>query len=202
MVVPKVLSRHACVLLLFRLLLRTIHVSHRKEGLHVGEFGMMGLANANYWGSAFARSDAADQLPHAALIQAVHEIRGQYPNEPAVAQWCTEHGFMTADGNPVRDESSFFDPRAVHVLCGTVLQQQVQNKVNPTLQRFAEQVATAELQILLHDTLTKAGFDVDPTGRTDDAVDSVDTLTQLDADTATAAARKVSSAHLDTFGAH
>lgn len=42
---------------------------HRYETDHIGEFGMTGWANANFWGNAVMNSPGLDTLPHEALFE-------------------------------------------------------------------------------------------------------------------------------------
>jgi len=149
---------------------------HRNEAFHVGEFGMMGFQNANYWSNAAHRSSAAHELPFSAMRQAVSALC-QDKND----KWCER--LLPADGS--------WDSRPVHQLCATVLR----DPTNDRLRMFAEDVVKAEIRCLLQETLRRAGFQASDTSQTNVSTDSV----TIDSDAAMSAARKVSSAYLDLF---
>lgn len=154
---------------------------------------MLGFANANYWSNAFTRLPAVDVgFPHADLCAAVQGRAASHAHHAPIQSWYQQHHDFSKD---------YFEARAVHALCATVLQQQREN-ADPILQSFAEQVAETEVRILLDHTLTRAGFAPLPsTSLPHETLGSAATGTDasIDSDMATAAAQKVSSAHLDVF---
>eukprot|EP00977_Amphora_coffeiformis_P020026 scaffold7808_cov184-Amphora_coffeaeformis.AAC.5 len=185
--------------------------SHRQEAFHVGELGMVGFQNANYWGNCYTRTAAVDHFPHDQLCEAVVQLAQcpPYAHSPPVKEWLQAHGFDDEDNI----HNMLYDPRAVHALCATVLRQSggkddAHHVV--VLRQFAEQVATRELQILLQHTLAKAGYEMPSnvlTGHDDNHATNMDTTATaarpspslLDADVAMRAARKISSAHMERF---
>lgn len=199
-------------------------LSHRKEAFHTGEFGMLGFQNANYWSNAFLQAASSSSspssdnpnFPHASLRQAVQTIatsHPQYQQYAPIQNWCRTHGFENNNNNKSKpdrdhDDSNLFDPRPIHELCATVLRQQQDGRsADAILQAFAEQIATAEIRILLHHTLPLAGYDppsvaadIDKNITPGDDGNASDQSTMvIDPDLAKAATRKISSAHLDGF---
>jgi hypothetical protein len=147
--------------------------SHRREAFHVGEFGMVGFQNGNFWSNAVAASPGVDSLPHAELLSCVATLANNdyYSDCPLVQEWCHRHGMTThAPLSSLSSLSSllFFESRAVHQLCAAVLQQQqhqqesgsstLNDKDKLQFKEFAEQVAESEIRILLAHSLEKAGF--------------------------------------------
>ena len=169
---------------------------HRREAFNVGEFGMVGFSNANYWSNAVLKSPGVDSLPHADLLNQVGQLARQWESTPGVADWCQQHGLLKAEGKP------FFESRAVHELCANVL-----SGKSPELQDFAERVAETEVRILLGHALQHAGYECDMSmvlKRDDDneippaEMENVE-MTPVDESRALSAARRVSSAHLSMF---
>lgn len=159
---------------------------HRREAFNVGEFGMVGFANANYWSNAVVKSPGVDLLPHREIIANIRNLAKQDADSQA---WAQQH---------LTDES-FFESRAVHELCARVLRGQ-----DDYLRDFAEKVAETEVGILLGNALQKAGFDatVDSILAQDaEDVSATECITsrKIDETTALTAARKVSAAHLANF---
>jgi hypothetical protein len=179
---------------------------HRREAFNVGEFGMLGFANANYWSNAVAKSPGVSQLPHHQLVS---EVRKLVQAEPGASNWAEQH----------LQDDHFFESRAVHELCANVLKGDVE------LQEFAEQVAETEVRVLLGHVLQKAGFDVSvesilrsqhagdssnppPQAASSESIESPTSLIQappsqfeIDEAIALTAGRKVSSAHQANFEA-
>ncbi|KAI2514035.1 hypothetical protein MHU86_419 [Fragilaria crotonensis] len=167
---------------------------HRREAFNVGEFGMMGFANANYWSRAVSKSSGVNLLPYERLVS---EVRALAALSSVEAQdWVTLH---------VPDDL-FLESRAVHELCANVLREAT------PLREFAERVAETEVRVLLAHALQKAGYDVsfDCIVRRDEAVPLVSSLkansdrvptSHIDESIALTAAKKVSSAHFDNFQA-
>ena len=166
--------------------------SHRKEGYHVGEFGMVGFANANYWANAFSQTAAAgatntimnDDLhfPHQALYDAVQAIVMEYCNDDetasttittttnkAIMEWGRQYGFLGPNESNSHNSNprKVFDPRAIHALCATVWKENDGVHSSPfSLQAFAERVATAELRVLLDYALAQTGYKMPDTAAT------------------------------------
>jgi hypothetical protein len=156
---------------------------HGQEAFHVGEFGMVGFQNGNFWSNAVAASPGVlDSLPHAELLSHVAKLADEdYPDCPSVQEWCSRHGISTKEKSRLAASSfssssssrPFFESRVVHQLCATVLQQQQQQQQQKStntgsttdvdkdklqLKEFAEQVAESEVRILLAHALERAGF--------------------------------------------
>ena len=160
---------------------------HRREAFNVGEFGMVGFANANYWSNAVAKSPGVNLLlPHQHLVSEVRNLAGA--STEAAQEWAHRH---------LRDDT-FFESRAVHELCYNVLR-----GTDEELREFAERVAETEVRVLLGHALQKAGFDVTfeailGRGSLEKIVEVV-AKQEIDESIALTAARKVSSAHLQNF---
>lgn len=105
---------------------------HRHEGGHIGEFGMVGWMNANYWSSATHKADG--DLPNREL--ALH-VGALVHDRPELDE------DMKAD---LRDEE-FFESRAVHEICRTIGG------------KLAERLAETELRVLLAFALQRAGYE-------------------------------------------
>ena len=210
---------------------------HRREAFNVGEFGMVGFDNANYWSNAvkqLSRSPESNSiLPHKELGTEVVRIAESYENmngnfndndKDVISKWCQRHGFENV--NTIQDDQNYyFESRAIHQLCGMVLQQQQQQDESSNerrlLRQFAGQVVSSEIKILLKHTLQLAGYNNDDIPSNDafhvGTVSNVDSSTTssdtsaaatttaksgrvtIDEDIALSAAKKVSSAHLQNF---
>jgi hypothetical protein len=158
----------------------------------VGEFGMVGFGNANFWSNAVQRSEN-DSLPHAEWRSKVVELAKIYSDSPEVQAWCQQHGFVdtTTTRNP------FFESRAVHELCFTV--QRNKPEGNPQLVAFAEQVASTEVQILLRRALEKAGYSTTTTATAEKTCTNEKVSSTVDERTAILAMKTISFAHLNNF---
>ena len=144
---------------------------HRREAFNNGEFGMMGFANANYWSSAVQRCDTSE-LPHAQWRAQVIALakKADFANAPSIQNWCQSHGFVSdaSSSSPSNDSNTYFESRAVHELCATVLRAEQeqpsgseQKSDHAQLKEFAEQVVASEIRILLQTALMKhAGIPV------------------------------------------
>ena len=172
---------------------------HRREAFNVGEFGMIGFSNANYWSNAVLNSPGVDSLPHQDLWKEIGQLTRENDSIPGVKEWCQNHGFLQQS-----DDSTFFESRAVHELCATVLKGN-----NPELQDFAERVAETEVRVLLAHALQNAGYDCDVStllqrgdgshAETSSIAKESEVMQPIDENAALSAARKVSSAHLNMF---
>jgi hypothetical protein len=170
---------------------------HRREAFNVGEFGMMGFANGNFWSNAVKTSPGVDLLPHQELHASVQELSThEFGGDTQVQEWCQDHEFVS--GN----DDSFFESRAVHQLCATVLR----DPSNTEFKAFAEKVAASEVRILLLHALRRAGYSMDSMTKAQEEakrpshseVEGTNN-SKIDEDIALSAARKVSSAHLSNF---
>ena len=151
---------------------------------------MVGFQNANFWGRSFANSPDWHRLPHKELLLRVDELSNQYADCPTVQAWCREHEMSTeiqdkqqrkisnedVCGNTADDEEEYyyFEPRAVHELCATVLRQGQQraetqsgtssntgddmNHDYQSLKEFTELLVESEIRIILAHALRNAGF--------------------------------------------
>jgi hypothetical protein len=173
---------------------------HRREAFNIGEFGMMGFANANYWSNAAMKSPGVNSLPHRDLLAQVRITVQDYSEIPSVKEWSQNHGILLKHKN---DEEPFFESRAVHELCANVLK----GKSNPEIQEFAERVAETEVRVLLAHALQNAGYDCSLSMALQRDVDSASTPPNsgaevnqsVDENTALSAAPRVSPAHLNTY---
>jgi hypothetical protein len=124
---------------------------HRREAFNMGEFGMMGWQNANYWSNAVNQSTGANDLPHAEWYQQVGKAVAEFQPHSSVQNWAVYHEML-------EDTNVYFESRAVHQLCATVLQQAGRENADGKLQEFAERVAETELRVLLARALQHAGY--------------------------------------------
>lgn len=129
---------------------------HRHEAFHVGEFGMQGWQNANYWSNAAAaagQGGGRDELPHADLFRCVSQVVKEYQDTcPGAKAWALEHQIRP-------DSTHYFESRAVHELCAQAMRQSEEKKTDDDQFRsFAERVAETELRVLLAHSLQRAGF--------------------------------------------
>jgi hypothetical protein len=185
---------------------------HRREAFNVGEFGMLGFANAKFWSNAVAKSPGFEELPHSEWRASIQQLAADYQSTPSVQQWCNDHGFLENDG------LYYYEERAVHELCAHVEKaggDSTTREVDEEMREFAQQVAASEVRILLAHVLEKAGYDVQSSfiQNDDDATtDNISETTidteevfrilpkqQVDEDVALSAAKIVSSAHLVNF---
>mmetsp|Transcript_24332 Transcript_24332/g.36426 ORF Transcript_24332/g.36426 Transcript_24332/m.36426 type:complete len:153 (-) Transcript_24332:116-574(-) len=120
---------------------------HRLEGPHVGEFGMVGWSNANFWSRAASSRDRGYELPLNDIRREVHTL-AKLHGEDALA-WFDDHmGSTCTDG-------AIWEPRALHQLCAEVVAGR-----NAHLKQFAQSAAEKEVQVLATHCLERAGFDV------------------------------------------
>lgn len=124
---------------------------HRREGPHVGELGMTGWANANYWSGSVEQSPGFKNLPHRDWIEQVRALINKYPSHGPIQQWGEQNRFLD-------ERLEVYNSRAAHQLCSRVLSDSGGVR-DSTLQEFAEAVAETEVRILLGHALQKAGFD-------------------------------------------
>jgi hypothetical protein len=170
---------------------------HRREAFNMGEFGMMGFANGNFWSNAVKASPGVDTLPHQELHASVQELTQEFGGNIQVQEWCQDHEFV-----PGKDDS-FFESRALHQLCATCLR----DPSNTELKSFAEKVVASEVRILLLHALRRAGYGMDSVTKAQEKEEEVKstssevevTNSKIDEDIALSAARKVSSAHFHNF---
>jgi hypothetical protein len=131
---------------------------HRKEAFHIGEFGMKGIDNANFWSNQVKQSGGEDKLPQDELRKKVQVLAKEYDDgkeEEEIQEWCDRI---------VQENGSNINHRAIHDLAMTVLKRNTKgsnNSSDSNLQKFAEQVIESEMRILLFHALQKAGFDTE-----------------------------------------
>jgi len=124
---------------------------HRHEAFHVGEFGMQGWQNANYWSNAAAQAGALDELPHEDLFRCVSQVVEEYKDIcPDAKAWALDHQIRP-------DSTYYFESRAVHELCAKAMKQSEEK--DDHFRSFAERVAETELRVMLAHSLQRAGFD-------------------------------------------
>lgn len=122
---------------------------HRREGFNVGEFGMAGFSNANYWSNVMLESPGFYSLPHAAIIQKIKQLGYECIGSPGVKEWCRQNDLFELT------DDSFFNTRAINTLCSDV----IKGNTNTGLREFAEGVVEIEIRILLAHALYFAGYD-------------------------------------------
>jgi hypothetical protein len=165
---------------------------HRREAFNLGEFGMRGFQNVNYWTKAAITSPAEESLPYRRIRETIlrHAANGNSDGK----KWCQER--ILDEGKELGDTTGdYWEPRALHELCGIILQ----NKANQGLKEFAELAAEAELRVLLGHALRGAGYESVGDCLRPDWDESRSTAMVVDESVALLAAKKVSSAHLDSF---
>ena len=118
---------------------------HRHEAYHVGEFGMQGWQNANYWSNAAAAGP--NELPHADLFHCVSKVVDEHKDCDGARRWATEHEIYP-------DSAHYFESRAVHQLCAQAMKPTSSNECRS----FAERVSETELRVFLAHSLQRAGF--------------------------------------------
>lgn len=125
---------------------------HRAEGPRVGELGLTGYQNSDFWTGAALRSIGDESLP---LDQMRHHVQALAMRHGSDAQeWWRTHVAPY-------DE---YDSRAVTALCalcGYVMRQQKESQAERmvcNLQAFVEEAALVELKVLLEYALRKCGF--------------------------------------------
>lgn len=179
---------------------------HRKEAFNVGEFGMVGFANANYWSNAVQRLEGVSALPHAEWHTQMTQLgsKPEFSKNPLIQAWCRQHGFV-----PKRTTPYYFDSKALHGLCATVIKAAETNDPDrASLKLFAEQAVASEIRILLNKALERAGITVDngtvteyqvstDSGRRGEEYGSP--LVVVHADLAVRVMNRISSAHRDNF---
>lgn len=162
---------------------------HRREGFAMGEFGMMGYQNANYWSSATI-SYQNGNLPFEEVRNQVLLLGEEFGDD--AMKWCQEN--IELDN----DDETHWESRALHELCARTSRDT--NVGDTTLRLFAEKAAEAELKVLLQCSLRRAGFEIDDmTGNTKQSTSQELELPIVDENVAQAIANKVSSAHLGAF---
>ena len=133
---------------------------HRKEGWNVGELGMVGWSNADYWGNAwrrpFMQHDDLQVYWKEPIAEIQTAIRNLTKDHPAGREWCSQHlpEILEMESN---SELSW-DPRGLHGLCAQVTKDDGEN-VNEDLLVFAEKAVEAELRVLLAQCVRLAGYD-------------------------------------------
>ena len=121
---------------------------HRREAHNVGEYGMVGYSNANYWSNAAHSSSGADTLPYGEMRRAILEASEQFGQE--ARDWCQER--IVDEGG---DDAEYWESRALHELCVQVSQE----SSDADLRAFAETACTVELRVLLRHCLEGAGYE-------------------------------------------
>jgi hypothetical protein len=200
---------------------------HRKEAYNVGEFGMVGFANANFWSNAVNRSSGGginglNSLPHKQWKDAISNLSRDknFANSPKVQSWCERNGFTattTTKTNSERndDSSYYFDSKIMHNLCATVLKDTNdddaaadQDNDNIVFRNFAEKAVAIEVRVLLQNALTLSGLVSSISGNEDStnndvnekhSVTSSAMIVVVNESIALQAMKKVSSAHISKF---
>ena len=167
---------------------------HRKEGWNVGEFGMIGWSNADYWGRAWARpfrsKDELHGLWRKPLIGIQHSMLILAKSSPDSEIWCKENiPELFLSENVFVDT---WDPRGLHRLCAQVTKEGDADNTN--LLEFAERACTAEMNALLFFCLEKAGYAALETTSVQSTMHG-----EVLEDIALSAANRISSAHAAAF---
>lgn len=182
---------------------------HRREAFAMGEFGMIGFQNANYWASATKAREANDNLPYEEVRREVLKVSKEYGDE--AKQWCNERILKEREG-----DENYWEIRSLHELCASVLRDE--NSFGE-MKAFAERASEIELRVLLKCCLERAGFDCGDclwremndngaNGGNDDishretnieGQSEGNVVVDIDSDVAQGIANKISSAHLGAF---
>lgn len=171
---------------------------HRREGWNVGELGMVGWSNADYWGSAWARpfqsSEILRELWRGVMIEIQPSIL-QLAKYPSPEQWCRVNLpelFLSVD-----EFVDAWDPRALHRLCALVTKD---GNSDSELMQFAQEACKVEMHALLMLCLEKAGYTL-PSNETDNSSNPATIVEKkgVDENIALSAANRVSSAHAAAF---
>jgi hypothetical protein len=121
---------------------------HRREAHNVGEYGMVGFSNANYWSSAAHSSSGAATLPYGEMRRAILEASEQFGQK--AREWCQER--IVREGG---DDTDYWESRALHELCAQVSHDGADEKSR----EFAETACALELKVLLRHCLEGAGYE-------------------------------------------
>lgn len=121
---------------------------HRREAHNVGEYGMSGFSNANYWSSAAHSSSGAATLPYGEMRRAILEASEQFGQK--AREWCQER--IVQEGG---DDTDYWESRALHELCAQVSHDGADEKSR----EFAETACALELKVLLRHCLEGAGYE-------------------------------------------
>lgn len=173
---------------------------HRREGWNIGELGMVGWDNANYWGGAWSRpfrsSDALRELWKEPLYE-IQQSMLELTSSGSVKKWCEENLpelFMNKN-----DFVDLWDPRGLHRLCAHVTKDDC---VNNDLLEFSQETCRIEMNALLSLCVDKAGYAL-PTSENSDKAAPPSTYRpegiNIDDDIALSAANRISSAHAEAF---
>jgi len=133
---------------------------HRREGWNIGELGMIGWANADYWGASWSRpylqqADLQKQWkgPIAGVQSAIYDLATK---NAAGMDWLTQNLPELANENESNRELSW-DPRALHRLCAQATKDDGETASDDLID-FAEKAVEAELHAILNHCVTLAGF--------------------------------------------
>jgi len=139
---------------------------HRMEGPNVGEFGMIGWENANFWSNLAksydrkSTSTGDSSIQHdGCSVKALHAeirkgVRILSENDDRCKTWFEEH--VGCCDSHTDDE--FWDPRVLHQLCAQVVSC---GDKSIKLKEFSQKAALVELRILTFHCLRKAGYNVE-----------------------------------------
>jgi hypothetical protein len=119
---------------------------HRQEADNIGELGMRGWDNADYWSSSVKRT-ATQELPQADWFRYVRKNANEYKGrDDRVTKWADRH---------LKEGSTHWNGSAVHNLC-----REAMKKPAGPYRDFAAAVSETELRVLLTHALQRAGYDV------------------------------------------
>lgn len=142
---------------------------HQKEALNVGELGLMGLENAEFWINMVKRSgpEGVDSLPHDEWKQGIKDLAADawnsgkiFSTNPQVQAWIRKRGLVSDEDKDLDGydkDRKYFDSRAMLQLCSSMLQTDP-SKLDPDFQNFAEEAVGLEVRILLKNALKLAGM--------------------------------------------
>ena len=198
---------------------------HRKEGFAMGEYNMMGFANANYWSRVVMTSRGVDSIPFGRIrnkiLALVQDGEGSWEQKEGggvggtmAQRWCQER--IVEEGGP--EDPQYWESRALHELCAQVIQSSSRESFSTNdphhLKQFAEKASEVELRTLLTTCLERAGYECNTIDvgiqkqkgqrkETSRAYTQVPEQSELrdkvDIHAAQRAANKLSSAHIDSF---
>ena len=131
---------------------------HRFEGPNIGELGMLGWSNANYWSRAANSVNSQDDNARMLfkrtmkyhMVHLAQQMNEQDQND-SIMVWFNDH-LGTSE-----QDKCFWEPRAIHQLCTEVVSGK--QSISPCLKKFAQKAAEKELEVLISHCLVKAGYD-------------------------------------------
>ena len=180
---------------------------HRREGFAMGEYNMMGYANANYWSRVAMTSNGVNSIPfgkirnHILSLVSDNMHSKSEKSETFAQKWCQER--IVDEGGP--EDEEYWESRALHELCAQVTKGDIEDERTAELRTFAEKAAEIELRVLIETCLKRAGYDCGEDvltatkAKREDVILKDNIFPNIDPSAAQRVANKLSSAHIDSF---